>query len=104
MEFPHEGWHRESVYRLLRRRGAACCISDGPAIPLRMVRTAPFVYVRFHGPGGIGAGRYKSSELRRWVKRLRELSGEGTTYVYFNNDQAGYAVENATRLIDLLRE
>jgi uncharacterized protein YecE (DUF72 family) len=69
-----------------------------------MVRTAPFVYVRFHGRGGIGAGRYRSAELRRWAERLRELSAEGTTYVYFNNDQAGYAVEKATRLIDLLRE
>ncbi len=103
MEFRHAGWHRESVYRLLRRRSVACCISDGPDIPLRVVRTAPFVYVRFHGPGGIGAGRYGNSALGRWAKTLRDLCRAGTAYAYFNNDQAGYAVENATRLTDLLR-
>jgi uncharacterized protein YecE (DUF72 family) len=103
MEFRQDGWHRESVYRLLRRRGVACCISDGPAIPLRVVRTASFVYVRFHGPGGIGAGLYGNSALRRWAAELRALCREGTAYVYFNNDEAGYAVENATRLTDLLR-
>lgn len=104
MEFRHEGWHREPVYRLLRRRGVACCISDGPDIPLRLVTTAPFVYARFHGPGGIGAGRYTNTALVRWAKTLRGVSRTGTTYVYFNNDQAGYAVENARRLIHLLRE
>lgn len=104
MEFRHDGWHRESVYRLLRRRGVACCISDGPEIPLRVMRTASFVYVRFHGRGGIGAGRYANSALLRWAKTLRGLCQKGTAYVYFNNDQAGYAVENALRFTDLLRE
>ena len=104
MEFRHEGWHREPVYRLLRRRAVACCISDGPNIPLRLVRTAPFVYVRFHGPGGIGAGRYGNAALLRWANTLRRFTRAGTTYVYFNNDQAGYAVENARRLTDLLKE
>jgi uncharacterized protein YecE (DUF72 family) len=102
MEFRHEGWHRESVYRLLRRRRVACCITDGPGIPLRLVRTAPFVYVRLHGPGGAGAGRYGNAALLRWAKTLRGLCRTGTGYVYFNNDQAGYAVENALRLTDLL--
>lgn len=103
MEFRHDGWHRETVYRLLRRRGVACCISDGPDIPLRVIRTAPFVYVRFHGPGGIGAGRYGSAALLRWAKTLRGLCRTGTAYVYFNNDQAGYAVENALQFTRLLR-
>jgi uncharacterized protein YecE (DUF72 family) len=103
VEFRHAGWHRESVYRLLRRRRVACCISDGPDIPLRLVRTAPFVYVRLHGPGGIGAGRYGSAALLRWAKALRGLCRTGTAYVYFNNDQAGYALDNALRLTDLLK-
>lgn len=103
VEFRHAGWHRESVYGLLRRRGVACCISDGPGIPLGAVRTAAFVYARFHGPDGIGAGRYPIAALRRWAQALRALTTGRTAYVYFNNDQAGYAVENAREFTDLLR-
>lgn len=102
VEFRHESWHRPSVYALLRRRRVACCISDGPGIPLRVVRTAPFVYVRFHGPAGIGAGRYSEEALREWAARLKDLCGTGTAYVYFNNDAEAYAVANAQTLTDLL--
>ena len=103
VEFRHDSWHRESVYRMLRRRRVACCISDGPRIPLRVVRTAPFVYVRLHGPQGIGAGRYTRPALRDWARTLRELVSGGQAYIYFNNDQEGYAVENARQLTDLLK-
>lgn len=103
VEFRHESWHREPVYRLLRRHRVACCISDGPEIPLRLVATAPFVYVRLHGPHGVGAGRYSDAALRRWGRAIRDLSRGGAAYVYFNNDEAGYAIQNARRLTDLLR-
>ena len=103
VEFRHESWHRESVYRMLRRRRVACCISDGARIPLRVVRTAPFTYVRLHGHQGIGAGRYTGPALRDWARTLRELVRGGSVYIYFNNDQHGYAVENARQLTDLLK-
>lgn len=103
MEFRHESWHRESVYRLLRRYRMACCISDGPEIPRRIVRTAPFVYMRFHGPAGIGAGRYTEGQLRWWARRIREVCDGRPAYIYFNNDECGFAVKNAARLAELLR-
>jgi uncharacterized protein YecE (DUF72 family) len=102
MEFRHDSWHRESVYRLLRRHRTACCISDGPEIPRRIVRTAPFIYVRFHGPGGIGVGRYSEAALRWWARRVREISEGRPVYAYFNNDQDAFAVQNAGRLTELL--
>jgi len=102
MEFRHESWHQEAVYRLLRRHRVACCVSVGGTIPLREIRTAPFVYVRFHGAPPPGTGRYSDRALRSWAGRLRDLCREGTGYIYFNNDQRGDAVENAARLTDLL--
>jgi len=103
VEFRHESWHRESVYGMLRRRRVACCVSDGARIPLRIVRTAPFAYIRLHGPQGIGAGRYTRPALRDWARTLRDLVRVGSAYIYFNNDQDGYAVENARQLTDLLK-
>lgn len=101
VEFRHESWHVPEVYAILRRRRVACCISDSRDRPVHVVRTAPFVYVRFHGTGV--TGRYGEVALRRWADGLRTVSEDAhTTYVYFNNDWQGYAVENAARLAELL--
>ncbi len=101
IEFRHESWHRESVYRLLRRHRVACCVCDGPGLPRRIVRTAPFVYVRFHDSGA-GRGGYSEAQLRWWAGQIRDVSGGRTAYLYFNNDWEAFAVRNAARLADLL--
>ncbi len=101
IEFRHTSWHREPVYRLLRRHRVACCIADSPTIPRRIVRTAPWVYVRFHH-SGVDRGCYSEEQLRRWADQLRALCGDRTAYVYFNNDWEGFAVANAERLAELL--
>ena len=46
----HPSWHREEVFQLLERRGAAYCIMSGSRLPCILRATAPFVYVRLHGP------------------------------------------------------
>jgi uncharacterized protein YecE (DUF72 family) len=101
MEFRHESWHRDETYALLRARRVAYCIADSRDRPPHVLRTAPFVYVRFHGAGP--RGRYGGARLRRWADRLREAgAGAHTVYVYFNNDWGGYAIEDAARLAELL--
>lgn len=100
IEFRHDSWHRDPVYRLLRRHRVACCVCDGPGRLRHFVRTAPFVYVRLHH-SGTHDGRYTDDQLRWWADRLREIGG-GTAYVYFNNDWEGFAVRNAARLTELL--
>jgi uncharacterized protein YecE (DUF72 family) len=101
VEFRHESWHREPVYRLLRRHGVACCVCDTPRRPCHIVRTAPFVYARFHH-SGTQDGCYTEDQLRRWADGLRDVSGRGAVYAYFNNDWEGFAVKNAARLAELL--
>lgn len=101
MEFRHESWHAPDVYAMLRARRVAYCISDSRDRPVHVVRTAAFVYARFHGAGI--TGRYDDARLRGWAERLRAISeGAHTAYVYFNNDWRGYAIENAARLTELL--
>jgi uncharacterized protein YecE (DUF72 family) len=63
--------------------------------------TAPFVYVRMHGPDPehLYAGSYPEGDLRWWADRIREWSGTGRdVYVYFNNDGYGHAVRDAEGL------
>ncbi|WP_344801434.1 DUF6328 family protein [Microlunatus ginsengisoli] len=67
--------------------------------------TAPFVYVRLHGPDHdhLYGGSYSEADLGWWADRIREWRcSDKDVWVYFNNDGAGHAVRNANRLRALL--
>jgi uncharacterized protein YecE (DUF72 family) len=102
-EFRHPGWHAKPVYERLRRRNAAFCIYDLAGFQSPLEVTADFAYVRLHGPGGPYQGSYSREALRgwagqigKWRRRLRAI------YIYFDNDQSGYAAKNAIELKQLL--
>jgi len=63
--------------------------------------TAPFVYVRLHGPDPhhLYAGSYSDADLAWWADRLQEWDAAGkNVFAYFNNDGHGNAVHNAITL------
>jgi uncharacterized protein YecE (DUF72 family) len=98
-ELRHPSWHTPEVYRLLRRSNAAFCTFEIAGFHSPIETTADWTYVRLHGPGGAYQGSYPAETLQGWAERIRgwerELRG---IYVYFDNDQAAYAVENALEL------
>ena len=105
VEFRHPSWHDEAVYALLERHGAAYVVMSGAGLPCVLRATAPFVYVRMHGPdhAHLYAGSYPTEDLRWWADRVREWSADGRdVFVYFNNDGYGHAVRNAEELRGLL--
>jgi uncharacterized protein YecE (DUF72 family) len=101
VEFRHPSWHVDEVFGLLERRGAAYCVISGAQLPCVLRATAPFVYVRMHGPDRehLYAGSYPEQDLRWWADRIREWADGGRdVYVYFNNDGYGHAVRDAEGL------
>jgi uncharacterized protein YecE (DUF72 family) len=101
VEFRHPSWHDAAVYDLLERRGAAYCVMSGAGLPCVLRATAPFVYVRLHGPDTehLYGGSYSDADLGWWAARIDEWAAGGRdVYAYFNNDGHGYAVRNAERL------
>jgi uncharacterized protein YecE (DUF72 family) len=105
VEFRHPSWHVDEVFALLERHGAAYCVMSGARLPCVLRATAPFVYVRMHGPdpGHLYAGSYPEPDLRWWADRVREWAGAGQdVYAYFNNDGHGHAVRDAERLRELV--
>ena len=104
-EFRHPSWDREEVYALLERHRAAYCVMSGPNVPCVLRATAPFVFVRLHGPDDdrMYAGSYSDDSLRWWADRFREWQGQGRdVFAYFNNDGFGNAVRNAETLKGML--
>ncbi|CAO5226913.1 Sensor histidine kinase [Frankia sp. AgKG'84/4] len=105
VELRHPSWHTEPVFEMLARHQAAYCVMSGADLPCVLEATAPFVYVRLHGPDHhhLYGGSYGENDLRWWADRVREwLEAGHDTYVYFNNDGGGHAVNNARRLRELL--
>ena len=105
VEFRHPSWHVDEVFALLERHGAAYVVMSGAQLPCLLRATAPFVYVRMHGPDRehLYAGSYPEQDLRWWADRIREWSGgERDVYVYFNNDGHGHAVRDAEALRGLV--
>jgi uncharacterized protein YecE (DUF72 family) len=101
VEFRHPSWHDDAVYALLERRGAAYVVMSGAGLPCVLRATAPFVYVRLHGPApeALYGGSYSSEDLRWWADRIGEWDAQGReVFVYFNNDLGGNAVRNAREL------
>lgn len=100
-EFRDESWLTPAVYDLLSKHDAALCIYhlEGFLSPKEV--TAGFVYVRLHGPEEEAyRGSYGDAALAGWARRLAEWSGAGRdVYCYFDNDEAGYAPNDALRLL-----
>ena len=98
-ELRNPTWHTDEIYRILRRHNAAFCIFEIAGFHSDMLLTANFTYVRLHGPGGAYQGLYSDAKLAQWAERMGEWEKElKAIYVYFDNDQAGYAVQNALAL------
>jgi uncharacterized protein YecE (DUF72 family) len=101
-EFREPSWNTEEVYAALRRYNAAYCIFELDRYTSPRQVTADFAYVRLHGPGGRYQGCYSHSMLREWANWIGHWNRLRDIYVYFDNDQAGYAAQNALELKRLI--
>jgi len=95
LEFRHVSLYHDDVYRLLEDHGMAMVIQDMPPAVTPMLDTdLPFVYLRFHGPGGSYRGSYDDDILYEYAGYVGDWMAEGkTVYAYFNNTM-GSAVKN----------
>ncbi|WP_457596507.1 DUF72 domain-containing protein [Hydrogenimonas sp.] len=104
-EFRHPSWEDEAVYEALKSANAAWCLNDFGKRPMGSVITADFSYLRFHGPTGRYGGRYDEAALKECAEWIAGAATElKALFVYFNNDEKGYAVEDAGRLREMVRE
>jgi uncharacterized protein YecE (DUF72 family) len=102
-EFRNPTWHSDRINRILRRHNAAFCIFEIAGFASELPITADFTYIRLHGPGGAYQGSYSEATLQQWADRIDAWRKElRSVHLYFDNDQAGYAIENALTLKRLL--
>lgn len=102
VEFRHESWYDPAVFQILTDFDASLVISDHHSAPAPWVRTASWVYVRGHGPGGRYHGRYPAEELARWATHIAQWRAQGLdVYAYFDNDVKSAAPFDARALLEI---
>ena len=99
-EFRDLSWLTPEIDSILKKCNASFCIYElaGYHSPLRI--TADYAYIRLHGPEpGKYQGSYADEKLRAWAQRIESWARElKAIYLYFDNDQYGYAATNAMNL------
>jgi uncharacterized protein YecE (DUF72 family) len=102
-EFRHRSWYVEETQAVLRAHGVAMCLHDKAGSAIFEPLDTPYLYVRFHGPGGRYFGRYELRRMEYWAETLAEQWRAGRdVFAYFNNDPEGMAVINAQELRRLI--
>jgi len=102
-EFRDPSWFHRDTLQALEEQGAAFCIYElaGRLSPKEI--TTDFVYIRLHGPQGPYEGKYTTQALSGWAGAISSWVRQGKdVYCYFDNDEAGYAVQNALELQDMM--
>jgi uncharacterized protein YecE (DUF72 family) len=103
-EFRDPSWEDTAVYEGLTEVGAAFCMYDLDGRMSPKAVTADFIYIRLHGPDGAYKGQYATSTLSGWAGAISTWFNEGREiFCFFDNDEAGYAAQDALRLQKMLQ-
>jgi uncharacterized protein YecE (DUF72 family) len=90
-ELTGASWDDDEVDQVLADHGCARCIADREDGTARLVRTAPWLYVRLR------ADDYSDAALASWRDRLRGLGGD-TAWVFFKHEDTARGAEMALTL------
>lgn len=103
LEFRNESWFSEQIFEILREKNISFCIYELGEKESPILTTADFVYIRLHGPAGPYQGDYSEDSLKNWAEKIENwVSQDKEVYLYFDNDQKGYAPKNAQEIEQMI--
>lgn len=102
-EFRDKSWFNLESYDILKRNNTALCIYNLGDYQSPKEITTDFIYIRLHGSGELGSSKYNEEKLDEFCRDIKEFNTEGKgVFCYFNNDEEGYAIQNAFELREKL--
>jgi len=120
VEFRHESWISESVFKRLAQLNLTFCCIDQPDLPglpgCVSAVTSSMAYIRFHGRNQRSWWQhthsweryhylYGKEELSAWLPILNTmLPTIERVYLFFNNHYQGQAIKNAQMMLAYLDE
>ena len=103
-ELRNRSWLTNAVYDVLRKHNAAYCIYELAGFQSPVEITASWTYVRLHGPThNKYQGSYSDRQLEAWAEQIESWKRKlDAVYIYFDNDDSAFAVNNALTLKQLV--
>jgi uncharacterized protein YecE (DUF72 family) len=103
-ELRNETWMTDATLELLKKYNAAFCIYELAGYHSPIEITADWTYIRLHGPTSFKyQGSYSNRQMEEWAERIESWKKKmKAIYVYFDNDDSAYAVNNALTLKKLV--
>jgi len=102
VEFRHETWWREDVYKTLAEHKITFCGQSHPLLPDNVIENTPSVYYRFHGVPNLYRSPYSIGFLQDVVNAVKSNPNVKEGWFYFNNDYDAVGVRNAKEMIALV--
>ena len=102
IEFRHESWWTDKVYKRLARHNISFCGISHPTLPNDIIVNNPLVYYRFHGTPEL----YKTPYNKRFLKKVATTIGGSLkskqVFLFFNNDIDVNAPKNAKEMQQII--
>ena len=95
VEFRHESWFRDEVYKKLQQYKITFCNISHPKLKDQFISTAPILYFRFHGVPELFKSSYSKEYLEHILYQINQDKKAKKIYLYFNNTMTGAAIDNA---------
>lgn len=103
IEFRHDSWLNDDVFKILKKYKVSLVLAGTPQIGSGIV-TAGFSYIRMHGDAQ-HKSNYQNKELTELSKKINKFPSKiKKVFIYFNNDYSAYAIDNARFLIKKLEK
>jgi uncharacterized protein YecE (DUF72 family) len=104
-EFRHDSWFDDKVFGILDKNNCGVVINSSPSFPFYDIATGGICYIRMHGSTKLYSSKYSDKELIKFASIIIKYHDKGFySFIYFNNDICGYAVENARAMQKLINE
>lgn len=94
VEFRHESWWNDEVWKVFKENNITFCSVSHPNLPQTIFKDFPILYMRFHGIPRLFHSSYSTEELKHVNRQIYSKRG----FVYFNNTASEAGILNALEL------
>ncbi len=102
VEFRHNSWWNEEVFKRFRASNIIFCNVDYPGLQPDFVSTGSQFYLRLHGVPELFKSAYSKAQLKTFVNSIPGSVESGN--IFFNNTAANAAYQNAAVMVDLFEK
>jgi uncharacterized protein YecE (DUF72 family) len=104
VEFRHESWWNDNVFKTLEQNKITFCGMSHPSLPDKVIANSPLLYYRMHGVPDLYRSSYSNAYLQKIIREIKLFARVRNAFIYFNNDYDAVAIKNATEMKSLLEK